>query len=70
MPLLKDRDDEQEKPIYEGDSVEEITSEMRKQNAERLDVSEEQLERMPLSEIQDRIAEQKRERARPWWKIW
>lgn len=67
MPLLKGED--REKSIYRGDSVEEITAEMRKQNAERLEVSEDELEKMPLSEIQDLI-EEKKEEDRSWWKIW
>lgn len=67
MPLLKEKD--REKSIYRGDSVEEITAEMRKQNAERLEVSEDELEKMPLSEIQSRISEKKDERE-SWWKIW
>lgn len=69
MPLLKTED--REKSTYQGDSAEEITAEMRKQNAERLDVSEDELEKMPLSEVQDRIAEKKEERrSEAWWKIW
>lgn len=69
MPLLKGED--RDKSTYQGDSVEEITAEMRKQNAERLDVSEDELEKMPLSEIRERIAQKKEEeRSESWWKIW
>lgn len=69
MPLLESED--REKSTYHGDSVEEITAEMRERNAERLDVSEDELEKMPLSEVRDRIEEKKAEKeSDPWWKLW
>ena len=69
MALLNTED--RERSTYRGESVEEITAEMRKRNAERLDVSEDELEKMSLADIRDRIAEKKEERrSEPWWKIW
>lgn len=69
MPLLKDNA-EKEKEIYEGDSVEEITENMRERNAERLGVTEEELEQMPYSEIRARVQQKKEEESSPWWKFW